>query len=127
MKYNFILPCAARHGIAKPKRIPYNLNWYRNAHFRLLSQIKKDFEPLFAEPFKADQIKIYYELRLTKHRTDVMNWVSVVDKFFCDWLTAKGMIPDDDSDHVIGYEIIRSYHDLPDHELSAIVEVIKER
>jgi hypothetical protein len=122
---HFILPCAIMRGVKKPKRIAYNLNWYRNAHFRLLTDIKAKFEPLYSETFKADKIEIVYDLRLKRENTDLMNWVSVVDKFFLDWLVKQEMIPDDTVVHVGAY-VIRHEIDkeLPDHELHAFIKIV---
>ena len=90
MKYNFVLPCYIKMGVKKVKNIPLNMNWYRNAHYQTLNKVKKNFEPISGECFKAEKISISYTLYLSnRRRTDVSNWVAIVDKFFLDFLVIK--------------------------------------
>ena len=95
MIYSFILPCYQYIG---RKRISLNLNWYRNAHYRQLAQIKKAWQPVKDELFIASHIDIKYTFyKGDNRRTDAMNWIAVADKFFLDWLVNHGCIPDDDT------------------------------
>jgi hypothetical protein len=91
----FILPCRV---IVGKKEVPLNLNWYRNAHYRILAEAKRNFAPI-STPDRFEQMaacEIHYTLNLpTKRRTDGQNWLAVVDKFFADWLVDKGIIADD--------------------------------
>ena len=105
MTYRFYLPC---HEVVGRRMVSLNLNWYRNAHHQISARAKRDFAPILSPVYKmprfqAQKIRIDYTLVLkTKRRTDRMNWVSVVDKFFLDWLVQLGYIPDDDSEHYVG-------------------------
>lgn len=84
-------------------KIPLSLNWYRNAHHTEASRVKALFEPISAELWELppDRIKISYVVtKKTKARFDTMNFVSIVDKFFCDWLVNNGLLIDDDSSRV---------------------------
>ena len=87
-----------------------NLNIYRNSHFYVLNDAKKNF--------KNNLIALYPELRTIKARRlnvnytifphnsglfDVMNIVSIVDKFFTDALVDFGCLPDDNY-NVVGYD-----------------------
>ena len=97
MKYTFKLPCHIVVGVKKQKRLPININWYRNAHHFTTSLVKRDFYPIGKiAKFHADKISVHYILVLNNNRnTDLMNWISVVDKFFMDWLVINNYIPDD--------------------------------
>ena len=91
--YKFDLPIYIHFG---SKKISLNLNWYRNAHFMILNRTKQEYFPMIIEPFRADRIHIHYCLIWnSKRRTDLMNWITVADKYFVDWLVGMGYIPDD--------------------------------
>jgi hypothetical protein len=89
----FELPCYVYLG---DKKISLNLNWYRNAHFQLLNKTKQNYFPLKFEKFHAEKISIEYLLIWNSNRrTDLMNWISIADKYFMDWLVGLGYISDD--------------------------------
>ena len=103
MVYMFELPISVTlpRKTKEDKKVMLNMNVYRNLHHALNSQAKKLFAPIKSMPFKADTIEISYTvLKPTKRKYDTMNIVSVVDKFFLDWLVDQGMIPDDTCDRV---------------------------
>lgn len=101
--WNLDLPISLKVGVRKPKSVPLNLNWYRNAHFHELNSAKLLFaqkiKPLLKDLPKleeGDQITLVYTLYpRTRQLCDVANVCSIVDKFFCDTLTENGLIPDD--------------------------------
>jgi hypothetical protein len=98
-EYTFHLPCYTTTG----KRKGLNLNWYRNAHYQALAKAKREFTPVSIDGqyLKAQKIEIHYTfVQADKRRTDAMNWISIVDKFFCDWLVTNGCIPDDSTKYV---------------------------
>jgi hypothetical protein len=89
----FILPC---HVFTGKKNISLTQNWYRNAHFYEINKVKQSYWPIQSAPFHAEKIAIHYVLHLKDHkRTDLMNWLSIADKFFADWLVGRGYISDD--------------------------------
>jgi hypothetical protein len=106
------------------KRISLNMNWYRNAHYQVLAKIKREFSPGFPFPrFKAEKINVKYTLVCkTKKRTDRMNWIAIVDKFFLDWLVNNGYISDDDIFHY-GKTTATARHDSGAAENYIIAEV----
>ena len=111
--YTFILPVYVDFPISPRARSeknlkrlaagkPYNrkwlnLNWYRNAHHHELSDAKLLFQPLeIPTHFTADKIKVSYSAeRISCIKYDVMNVLSIVDKFFLDWLVIGNYIQDD--------------------------------
>jgi len=85
---------------AGKKKFYLNLNVYRNSHYQILDQAKKNYKFLIAKqliyltPFK----KVNLELNLypkTKRLTDLDNVLSIHLKFFCDALVYYKKIPDD--------------------------------
>ena len=124
----FELPCYIETGTRKRRKISLNMNWYRNAHFQQLNAVKRQFQPVRGDLFKAEQIHIHYTLHLaTKRRTDLMNWVSIVDKFFCDWLVNMECLPDDNYRHITGYvcSVVQNPR-LDENRITAIIEIIKK-
>lgn len=120
LEYKFRLPLKIT---INSKKISLNLNWYRNAHFYLNNQVKKVFSPIGFQYFKSEKFKINYHLTISNNRvTDFMNWVSVVDKYFLDWLKNMGMIKDDSIDHYVGCSITCNRDtSLKDHDLIAVI------
>ena len=83
------------------KKFNLNINEYRNAHFRILSQAKKNIEAVVAiETFRQKKIKTPVKLTLTlfkdtKRKRDLSNVCSIADKFICDALVNSKIIDDD--------------------------------
>ncbi|MCP4395538.1 MAG: hypothetical protein GY804_14920, partial [Alphaproteobacteria bacterium] len=72
-----------------------------NLHHSVNNQVKQEFKPINGEPFKAESIKISYRVeKRTKRKFDTMNVISVVDKFFLDWLVKEKYLPDDTFNNV---------------------------
>lgn len=86
-------------------RYSLNLNQYRNWFYRLSNDIKKKFkyEVSSSLDFKVvGQVGIEYEYYApNKRKVDLMNVVSVVDKFFQDAMVERGCIEADDTSVVI--------------------------
>lgn len=80
--------------------IALNLNVYRNLHHYQNNELKQSFtdlvQPLLAHIPKLDKVHLHYVLhRPTRRRADLMNVVSIADKFFSDALVKAGVIEDD--------------------------------
>jgi len=83
-----------------------NLNIYRNMHFKVLGDLKIRFSEWVTEELKKNPAytklmfkhpKVIYRFYNGSNRiTDMMNWVSVVDKFIMDALVKNYVIPNDD-------------------------------
>lgn len=95
----------------KAKRISLNLNTYRNLHYILSNQAKDAFKEYVKKELPKDCPKfyrptiIYHFMKSGNRRTDLMNWIAVIDKFFLDALVELGYLPDDNTDHVWNYGI----------------------
>ena len=84
----------------KNKKFILNLNNYRNAHYRILSNAKKIYadnlvdrisHPKYEEPV----VLTYTYYAKSKRRLDVSNPCSIIDKFTCDALVKAGVLEDD--------------------------------
>ncbi|AMD43543.1 hypothetical protein HWA94_gp13 [Pseudomonas phage ZC08] len=95
-----ILPLYLYVGKREPKKLPLNLNHYRNAHFHVVNNMKIQFKeailPQLTFPKFTEPVKISYVLYLPSQKeTDISNVLCIVDKYFCDALVEAGLIEDD--------------------------------
>ena len=84
----------------KDTKILVGMNWYRNAHFMNSNQIKKFYhELIFLKVLKSQRIKgsyqVEYLLYPSNANCDLMNVVSVIDKFLNDALQDCGVVVND--------------------------------
>lgn len=85
---------------SKNKRVGLNLNQYRNWHFQVNAKLKRDFKNEIKENLKfviEGAVKIeYIYYAPDRRKRDLMNVISVVDKYFQDALVERGCIEADD-------------------------------
>ena len=85
-----------------------NLNIYRNLHYAVLGNLKSNFtqliEQMLSSTCSVGMFKkpyISYTFYADNNRTtDLMNWVSVIDKFVMDALVAHHTIVDDSTEFI---------------------------
>lgn len=87
------------------KNFSLNLNVYRNGHFYELNKAKEVFHEYIGQLLNGitpmNRVMLIYTLFFgSKRRVDISNICSIVDKFFCDTLTERHIIPDDSYDVV---------------------------
>ena len=92
--------------VSKKKTVLLSMNWFRNAHFQTESKVKKYYHQLvFALLKKGDKlkgkIKVHYKLYYKNSKSDLMNVVSVVDKYLLDALQEAKII---ENDNVLTYQ-----------------------
>ena len=85
-----------------------NLNKYRNWHYRVSNQIKKQYcEELYEQLYKlklTTPIDLIFQLyKGSNRKIDKANIYSIHEKFFCDALVNYGCIEDDNDDYI--YEV----------------------
>lgn len=87
----------------KTKDFILNLNNYRNAHYQVLNKTKVEFCDHMDETYPDDyeqapgKVKTTYTIyNSSKRKFDLPNVCSIVQKYFEDWMTHKGIIPTDD-------------------------------
>lgn len=86
--------------VSKAKRVPLNLNGYRNWHYSVQHHTKVLFEKIVKDLLigipRQEKIHLHYVLYgPTNQRRDLMNVIAVVDKYFSDALPKSGVIDDD--------------------------------
>lgn len=87
----------------KDKNILVGLNWFRNAHYRLLNDVKHHYHDLvrkIAHNGVYDHIEVVWKVYVKNNRTDPHNVRSVLEKFVLDGLVECGVIKDDGIDYV---------------------------
>lgn len=77
-----------------------NFNRTRNMHGFVWNRLKSDYKDLMLPRVqvlpKIAVCSIHYVLYVgSSHKTDVMNWIAVIDKFFQDVLVQAGKLEDD--------------------------------
>lgn len=88
------------------KKYPLNFNRFRQLHIYEYGTLKEEWNrivtPLVQSlPNFTGKVEITYTLFTgSSHKSDLMNWISVVDKFFQDTLVKAGKLPDDNYDFV---------------------------
>ena len=82
-----------------------NLNTYRNTQAFVLNKAKQLYTDTMLK--EIEPLPVFNKIRLTytvytgsSHKSDVMNWASVVDKFFQDTMVKAGKLVDDNYQYV---------------------------
>ena len=87
------------------KNFILNLNNFRGTHYHILNNAKRNYKPLvlsvlprikFTDP--VEMIYTYYHG--SKRKIDLSNACSIIDKFVCDVLVEKGVLTDDNTEHL---------------------------
>lgn len=91
------LPLSVKVG---KKNFILNLNNYRGTHYRILTNAKNNYKALIWDLIPSVRYDcpvefIYTYYHGTARRIDISNPCSIIDKFACDVLTEKKVIPDD--------------------------------
>ena len=84
----------------KYNKILVGMNWYRNAHFRSSNQVKQHYHNLiYSKVTQSQKLKdkymVSYMLYPSNSNCDLMNVVSVINKFLNDALQDSGVIVND--------------------------------
>ena len=83
---------------SKKKKVLVSLNWFRNAHYGIKDKVKKQYHEIVFEQLRGakkpfdKRIGVKYQLWYKRGDCDLMNVVSVLDKFLLDALVQAGMI-----------------------------------
>lgn len=89
----------------KAVKTALNFNRVRNMQGFVYGRLKEQYTqlmlPRVAHLPQFNKIELEYHLYTgSNHKSDVMNWISVVDKFFQDVLVKAGKLPDDNFEYV---------------------------
>ena len=107
----------------KNKNISLTMNWYRNVHYIVNNNIKKQFKDIMwpqLEWLKFEwQLSIEYNL-YRKRMSDLDNWQAVVTKYFQDALIGHWCIEEDNFDYIKKntYEVVWKDKERPRFEIT---------
>ena len=84
----------------KDNKILVGMNWYRNAHYRNSNLVKQHYHKLIHSKVTQsqklkDKYMVSYMLYPSNANCDLMNVVSVIDKFLNDALQDSGIVVND--------------------------------
>ena len=128
MTYTFYLPIYVMlpRKTKADKKVHLNMNQFVNYSRFTVNDAKKLFRPIQMEPFQAEKIKISYFLeKKHKREFDTMNFVSIVDKFFLDWMVKKDYIPNDKFYNVSYGGIDGIYGCITDRVIATVEVILK--
>ena len=94
--------------VSGEEKTSLSMNYYRNWHPQTSNKLKKavSIYLLKYEFPKYDKISLEYTLHFKdKRKRDIMNFVSVADKFLLDHLVNQDCLKDDNYDNVVSYKI----------------------
>ena len=114
MKQKLVLTLPLSIKQTAKKKFILNLNTYRNANFRTLNTVKKNYEEyihglldknkhagmFFGKQFSISFIYYHGNAR----QLDPSNPVSIIEKFACDALTSFGVWEDDNYRHLVRHD-----------------------
>ena len=116
---------------SKNKKVLMSLNWYRNSHYGIKDKVKKHYHEIVFEqlrgakkPFEK-RIGVKYQLWYKRGDCDLMNVVSVLDKFLLDALVQAGMIKDDNVNKYISCYAEVGGKDSENPRLVCIIEEVE--
>ena len=98
--YSLTLPVYQKN--SKGNKFLLSMNWYNTTNNFVIDPFKKLYHRLVAEQLdfasedeQLKQYKTHYKLYIDKTNCDMMNVVSVIDKFVMDGIVKFGLIEDD--------------------------------
>ena len=100
----------------KDKRIPINLNWYRNAQYFENNQVKKQYMETVKSQLEGLQLQTpvevtYQVFKPTRRRLDKINVASITSKFLLDAMSNLGVWEDDNDNFIKTETILPTIHD----------------
>ena len=116
---------------SKKKKVLVSLNWYRNAHYGIKDKVKKQYHEIVYEQLRGarkpfdKRIGVKYQLWYKRGDCDLMNVVSVLDKFLLDALVQAGMIKDDNVNKYISCHAEVGGKDSKNPRLVCIIEEVE--
>ena len=116
---------------SKKKKVLVSLNWFRNAHYGIKDKVKKQYHEIVFEQLRGakkpfeNQIGVKYQLWYKRGDCDLMNVVSVLDKFLLDALVQAKMIKDDNVNKYISCYAEVGGKDVKNPRLVCIIEEVE--
>jgi Holliday junction resolvase RusA-like endonuclease len=131
MKYRIISPTVItllRKG-KPPRKVPLNLNFYRNAHHYTLNRAKTQYTFMMRKILKGIVLNPPITLSFryykpTRRKTDKANVLSIVEKFFCDSMISAGCITDDDDTIILEQRYLPTIYDKGNGRVEIVIREV---
>lgn len=129
MELTLTLPIYIRTSKKKKEQL-VSLNWYRNAHYQTKDKIKKIYHKMIFEQLRGvkytfdKQIQVKYQLFYKNPNSDLMNVVSVIDKFLLDALQECNVISNDNMKKYVYCEAKVGKKDIENPRLVCVISEI---
>ncbi len=116
----------------KDKRIPININWYRNANHRVSSQVKKLYKEIVRSQLENKELQTpvevtYQVIKPTRRRLDKMNVISITSKFLLDAMSELGVWEDDNDIFVKKETILPTIYEKGVEKVVVTFKTIRKR
>ena len=89
----------------KDKRISLNLNVYMHLNHFAINQARSVYFELMGSQLRSLRFNrvelVFWLFKGSKRKIDRANFLSIIEKFFCDALVHHGVIKDDSDDYVL--------------------------
>lgn len=114
----------------KIKTFLMSMNWYRNAHYQLECKIKRKYHQLIKRRLKGVKsqmtgfVKVSYNLYYKNSQSDLMNVISIIDKYLMDALQELSIIENDNVKNYVECVIKVAGEDKENPRVEIIVEEI---
>lgn len=133
-EYKFSLPIYYTQNFKtkKSKTFLVGANWYRNAHFHISNEVKKHYHDLvktslnYIEGEALGNYSVKYKLFYRNSQSDLMNVVSVIDKFVNDAIQNIGLVKNDNVNFYDKCFIEVGGHDKTNPRLEVIIRGLNE-
>ena len=130
-RLDLICPFAVMKGKTKKKRVPINLNWYRNAHYMESNEVKRLYKELIAPQVEGIRLKTPVSCTVqifkpTRRILDKHNVDSITRKFLFDALTELGVWEDDNDEFIKIEKTLPTIHDKGNERVEVTFKSVKE-
>lgn len=131
MQIELTLPIYVKTSKKKREQL-VGLNWFRNAHYQTKDKIKKHYHKLVSEQLSGvkytfeKQIQVKYQLFYKNSNSDLMNVVSVIDKFLLDALQECNVISNDNMKKNVYYEAKVGKKDIENPRLVCVISEVEQ-
>ena len=130
MELTLTLPIYIKTSKKKREQL-VSLNWFRNAHYQTKDKIKKTYHKMIFEQLRGvkytfdKQIQVKYQLFYKNPNSDLMNVVSVIDKFLLDALQECNVISNDNMKKYVYCEAKVGKKDIENPRLVCVISEIE--
>lgn len=115
----------------KDRRVYINMNSYRNLHYLVSNNVKREYKESLREQLEGITIETpvdvtYQVFKGSKRRLDKMNVIAVTSKFLLDAITEYGCWEDDNDDYVKTETLLPTKYDKENPRVEVIITSVNK-